>query len=256
MSILSKLLCEYIITENVNDRLKVQDSVAAWHTVTIPDGRYRDHVELYEQLKIQLDAATVGTGQVWAIDISTAGITAIASDEAWDIDWDVAVYGIALRDQMGYDGTEIVTALALVATAAHEGGFYPTEPVEADDRPEVAGDDRWSSNTYQQQGPTGLVATLGGDQLVYRRSFQFLMPQDDLAPFSVWLERVAQGYSFAYYHDRDQPWPGPESEYGQYKVLADDGGAGVQYNPEPVEPGNRVWHRQQLLATKRVAPTV
>lgn len=254
----SKLLCEYIITDDVNDQFKVQDSAAAWQTVTLTAGRYRDHIALAADMQTQLDAATAaGTGQTWTVSVSnTTGIITISSDDTWDIDWNTAAWGTTLRDDLGYDGTETVVLEALTASDTHLGGFYPTEPVEADNRPDTDGADRWSSDTYQQQGVTGLVVTTGGGNRISTRSIQFLLPQDDLSAFETWLQRVAEGYSFAYYHDRTQTWSGPSSEYAQYKALADEGGNGVVYDPEPVDPSNTIWHRQQLLITERVAPTV
>jgi len=252
----SKFLCEYTVAANVNDRFKVQDAAAAWHTITITAGRYRDHLALGVEIVTQLDAATAaGTGQAWSftIGLATAGVVRITSELIWDIDWNVGAYGDDLRDDLGYDGTEVVAALALDATSVHLGGFYPDMPVEDDSRPVKTGVDSWASDVRQQVGVTGLAATIGGDNRRHRRSVKFLLSQDDATAIEVWL-RYSQNHSFAYYHDRDVAWDGADNEYDEYKITVGDSGD-FGYSPERVDPTNDIWHRQQLGMILRVAPT-
>lgn len=259
MSTLSKLLVEYTVVANVNDRLDITDAAAGAHTITLTAGRYRDMEALGVELQTQLDAATAaGTGQLWYVTFNLVeyGYVRIASTDNWTISWNTGSYGTDLRNDLGYDGTETVTVRVLDATNLHRGAFYPSEPVESDDRPVVTGTDLWTPDSYQQVGLTGLAATVGGENLRYYRSVQFLLAQDDLENYSTWLALVMKGESFAYYHDRDQSWDGPDSEYKEYKALVPEQGDRVGYYPDRVDPGNAVWHRATVRLIQRVAPTV
>jgi hypothetical protein len=249
----SKLLNEYVIVANTNDRFDViQTAGTITHNITLTAGRYRDMIAVKDEIQTQLNAA-FGT---WACAVgNSTGLFELDCDEAWTMDWLTGTYGTTLRDDLGFTGSETVDGShTLLATSQHVGGFYPTEPIEADDRPDEDGVDRWTSDTYQQIGRTGLVATKGGTVRTYDRSITFLLPQADLTEFSTWLYRCAQGYSFAFYHNRDTAWDGSSNEYDEYKLLADDE-EGVRYNPERVEPTNTIWHRQTISMILRVAPT-
>jgi len=256
MATLSKLLCAYVVIENVNDRLDIEDAAAATQTATITPGRYRDHIELAAAMITALDAATAGgTAQTWAVAVGDeTGIITMSSSDTWDIDWNTGAYGEDLRDDLGFDGTETVSADTLTANNIHLGGFYPSEPVEMDDRPATTGGDRWTPDVFQQVGLTGMSATVGGDNRLYRRVIQFLLPQGDLADYSEWLER-AMTVSFAYYHDREEAWDGPSGEYREYHIMIGESADSVGYNPERVEPSNNIWHRAELPLILRVAPT-
>lgn len=254
----SKLLNEYLVVANVNDRIDVDQvgAPATNSTITLTPGRYRDAEALATEIQTQLNALAWGTWTV-AVNDST-GIVTITCDEDWDVDWVVSSYGTTLRNDLGFSGSEGVDgSYILTGTSQHVGGFYPTEPVEADGRPDEDGLDTWGSDTYQQMGRTGVLTTKGGDNLVYDRTITFLLPQADLTAFSNWLARCAQGYSFAFYHDRTQTWTDAAEAgetYQEYK-LQGEGEAGIRYEPERVDPANTIWHRATVVAIKRVAAT-
>lgn len=254
MATLSKLLCEYIVTANVNDRFDIEDAASATHTITLAAGRYRDHVALAAEMETQLNAATV---QTWVVGMgNTDGIPSISSSDTWDIDWDTSSYGADLRDDLGYTESEVVTANVLTGTNVHLGGFYPSEPVEMDNRPLPTGTDRWSADIAQQEGVTGILSTVGGENLIYKRMIQFLLSRDDdVENFQTWLQRALR-FSFAFYHDRAVAWPGSSSEYKEYKVFSGDNPEDVGYNPTRPNELNNLWHRQALQLRQRVAPTV
>jgi|GEM_PF-5674365 len=252
--IYSKLLCEYLVTEGVNDKFKVDDSPSSGpYTITIPAGRYRDAIALAAQ--IQSEVTTCGiSASITAAVSNTTGLLALTGDAAWTIDWDTSTYGTTLRDDLGFSGSESMSSNVLTATSQVVGSFYPTEPVEADDRPDEDGTDRWDSDTQQQEGRTGLIATKGGSTTFKRRSITLLLPQSDLPAFVSFMERAAQGYSFAFYHDRTEDWDGPSDEYQQYKLRA-EGESGIPYDPERVDPANTLWHRATLAMAQYVAPS-
>lgn len=250
--IYSKLLNEYIIVTDVNDKFKIDRvSPSSTDTVTLTTGRYRDIIALADEIQTQLDALSWGT---WVVAVSnTTGIITIDCDEDWDFDWNTSEYGTTLRNDLGFTGSESTDGnYTITATSQHVGGFYPSEPIESDNRPDEDGIDRWATDCYQQEGRSGLLATKGGDILIYRRSITFLLAQTDLTAFQTWLSRCAQGYSFAFYHNRTEAWDGPSSEYAEYKL---DLSEGLEYLPERIEAANTIWHRQTLLMRKRVAPT-
>jgi hypothetical protein len=254
MAVYSKLLCEYRVTAGVNDTFKVDDSPTSGpYVITLTAGRYRDMVALAAEIQTQINASAATFTCAVAVDNAT-GIITIDGSAAWTIDWATTTYGTTLRNDLGFTGSETVTATVLTATSQHVGGFYPAEPIEGDDRPLSTGTDRWSSDTQQQEGKTGLLATKGGTVRIYRRGFSFLLSSSDIEAFSTWLARCAQGYSFAFYHDRTVAWSGSSSEYDEYKLLA-EGDAGISYDPEPVDPSNTIWHRGRVLARQYVAPT-
>jgi hypothetical protein len=253
--IYSKLLCEYTVVANVNDKFKVtQEAGAVSHTITLTAGRYRDHVALCSEIQTQLNAA-FGT---WTAAVSnTAGTIELDCDEGYALDWNTGTYGTTLRDDLGFDGTETGGGsgeFTVTGSSCHVGGFYPTEPVESDSRPKETGTDTWSSDTYQQMGRTGVLSTKGGSSRVFDRAITFLLPQADLENFSAWLAVCALGRSFAYYHNRTVAWDGASNEYEEYKLQA-EGEQGISYRPEMVDPANTIWHRATLLLIKRVAAT-
>lgn len=257
MSTLSKLMCEYWVTANVNDRIDITDSATNPQTATIAPGRYRDHVALAAAIDTALEAAAVATGQQWTVEVSdTNGIITMTGEALWTVDWNTPVYGTTLRDDLGFTGSEAVVANVLTGTNTHLGGFYPSEPVEMDNRPEPTGTDRWSTDIAQQEGVTGIISSVGGENFIFRRRIQFLLSRDDdVENFQTWLRR-AYRFSFAYYHDRDQVWPGPNSEYKEYKIFVGDNQEIVGYNPNRPNELNNLWHRQALDMRQRVAPTV
>lgn len=255
--ILSKLLCEVPIEANINDRFDVvRTSPSETLTVIIDPGRYRDHVALATEIQQELNHLAWSLPEViWTVIVDDAtGIVTIDCNEAWTPDWNVSAYGTSLRDSLGFTGSETVDGShSLVGTSCHLGGLYPTEPVESDDRPLSTGTDRWQNDAVQQSGRTGVLATVGGANLIYRRAVTLLLAMTDLEAFSTWLQRAAT-HSFAFYHDRTQDWPGASSEYREYKLLI-EGDAGAGYAPDRVEPTNNIWHRATLQLQQRVAPT-
>jgi hypothetical protein len=258
--ILSKFLCEYPITLGVNDRFDAdRTSPAQTKTITLTAGRNRDHRQVAAELQTQITAASwTATKPTWTCLVTVAGKVCITCSESWDMNWNTATYGTTLRDDLGFTGSEVVNLVGgvyvLLATNVHLGGLYPSQPVEGDDRPETVGADRWDNDAVQQVGRSGLATTVGGANRPAKRSAQLLLPQADLAQFESWMRRAGAGYSFAYYHDASQVWPGPSSEYQEYKLLL-AGDAGASYNPERVDPANTIWHRVKMTMIARVAPT-
>lgn len=248
----SKLLCEYKVVSGANDKLKIDDGTE--YTITLTAGRYRDVIALASEIQTQLNASASSVTFTVTVN-STTGLVAIAGDASWTLDWDTSTYGTTLRDDLGFTGSETPSSNTYTATSQPVGSFYPSEPVEADDRPSDTASDRWDSDTMQQEGRTGVIATKGGTVAYYRRSIQLLLPQDDLSAFVGFLARAREGYSFAFYHDRTEDWDGPDDEYEQYKLRA-EGEAGISYDPERVDPANTIWHRATLALAKYVAPTV
>lgn len=255
MATLSKFMCEYTVTANVNDRLRIDDvpTTGGWIVITIPPGRYRDITVVAAELKLVLDASA--SARTYTVTVSdTTGIMTISANGNWVVDWNTGTYGTTLRNDLGYTGSETVTANALVATNATTGNFFPSEPVETDDRPKPTGTDRFSADTYQQGGRSGVIATTGGNIKIYTRSWTFFLASTDLENYVTWLGHVAKGKSFAFYHDRTVAWPGSANEYDEYVMLA-EGDRGIEYAPERVEAQNTVWHRASVHAQQYVAPT-
>lgn len=249
----SKFLNEHTITSAVNDKLKINRiSPSATETITLTAGRYRDIRALLDELQDQLDALSWGT---WTVAVSeTDGQVSIDADEQWELNWNTATYGTALRDLLGFDGTEVPDPdYTLTANNQHEGGFYPLMEQWEDDRPVIAGTDRWTADSTQSEGRSGVLSTRNGTNLVYDRQTTFLLTQADLEPFQTWLAVCATGRSFAYYHDRTEDWPGPNSEYSEYKLLMNK--TAIQYEPEPIDPPNTAYFRQSILMRKRVEAT-
>jgi hypothetical protein len=256
--ILSKFLCEYVVTLGVNDTFKaVRTSPSETKTIVLTAGRYRDHRQVAAEIQTRLNAASwTATKPTWTCLVGVTNRIAIICSEAWTMNWDTATYGTTLRNDSGFTGSEAVGAgpFSLLATSIHLGGLYPSQPVEADDRPQTTGADRWDNDAAQQVGRSGLAATVGGALRPAKRSCQLLLAQDDLDDFELWLRRAGAGYSFAFYHDATQAWPGPSSEYQEYKLKI-EGDGGVSYDPERVDPANTIWHRVKLTMIARVAPT-
>jgi hypothetical protein len=254
MMVYSKLLCEYTIVTDSNDKFKVtQEAGAVSHTITLTAGRYRDHVALAVEIATQLNDAF---GTWTAVVSNTTGLLALDCDEAYAMNWNTATYGTTLRDDLGFTGSETGgggSPYTTTATNIHLGGLYPSEPIEQDDRPLSTGSDRWRSDSFQQEGRTGLLSTKGGANRPATRSITILLAQDDLENFSTWLQRAATGVSFAFYHDRTEAWDGPDDEYKEYKLLM-DGEEGTAYDPESLDGINTIWHRQSLMMQARVAP--
>lgn len=249
----SKFLNEQIVTSGVNDKLKINRiSTPSTSTITLTAGRYRDIRELLDELQTQLDALSWGT---WTVAVSnTDGQVSIDVDEQWELDWNTAGYGTALRDLLGFDGTESPDPdNTLIANNQHEGGFYPLMEQWEDDRPVIAGTDRWTADSTQSEGRSGVLSTRNGNNLVYDRQTAFLLTQADLEPFQTWLAVCATGRSFAYYHDRLEAWPGPSDEYCEYKLLLSKNSA--QYEPQPLDPPNTAYFKQSLMMRQRVEAT-
>lgn len=249
---LQKLLCEYDVVTSVNITLEVENADGNSFDISLTAGRYRDMVAVAAELETQLDATI--TPQTWTVSIDNAnGSITIASNSNFAVDWNTTTYDTTLRDDLGYDGTETLSGTnTLVSTACHYGGLYPSEPVEADDRPKDTDQDRWFNDAYQQIGRTGIVSTKGGRVRLSHRTITILLPQDDLSSFRAWMEVAGEGKSIAYYHDADVAWDGANNEYEEYHLLATEG-EGSSYDPERVDPANDIWHRQTLQLRKRVA---
>lgn len=257
----SKFLNEIIIEEGVNDEFKIEEMVDGTnHTITVAEGRYRDIIALTGAISTLLNAESYGEYSSATMVTSDTGTVSVVMDSGQS-GVNLLFYSSssnALRDILGYSGANVGYTLSggadrVVATSQHWGGFYPSEPVEMDDRPKPTGTDRWNPDTFQTMGRTGMVATKGGTVPLYFRSCQFLLDHDDLETFQTWMAICAQGYSFAYYHDRTEAWDGPDDEYEEYKL--DLSGEQKGYDPERVEPANNVWHRQHISMIKRVAAT-
>lgn len=256
---LSKLLAEYLVVSAVNDRFIVDDVASTGpYTVTLTAARYRDFIAVDAEIDTQI-ATHGGFNAAVVASVSNAGIITFTGGSNWVMDWNTGTFGTTLRNDLGFTGSESVTDVGgglwtLVGTSAHLGGFYPSEPIESDSRPDEDGTDTWQNDSAQSEGKTGVIATTGGTNRIHSRNITILLPQTDLVAFELWMRRAGQGHSFAFYHDVDQAWSGPSSEYNEYKLIAGED-AGITYAPEPVDPTNKLWHRQTLVMQQYVAPT-
>lgn len=254
----SKLLGEVIIATGVNDEFLAYTLTDGWTTVTLTTGRYRDITTLATEIASQLNSTMTGS---WSCTVSdSTGLVTIGCSTSFSVDFGTdspELYSTELRDLLGFDSDINASSgspYIVVSDSRHQGGFYPLEPVENDSRPSETGSDTFNTDSYQAEGRTGITATKGGRNEVYFREISFLLAQSDLAAFSDWLKYLATGKSFAFYHDRDEAWPGPSSEYDEY-VLFLGGDSPFSYMPSSVD-GTKVWHRQSISMRKYVEASV
>ena len=255
MATYSKLLAEHLIVTGSNDKFVVANSTGGNETITITSQRYRDISDLGDEIEDQLDSGTNSSTQQWTFSTSNStGLVTLTSNEAFTLYFDTTNYGTALRDKLGFESNTIAsTSNAVSGTLQHEGGFYPSDPIEADSRPSESGSDTYDTDFQATVGRTGAVFGRGGGENIYFRDFMVLLQQSDLSNYSTFISYLKDGRSFAFYHDRDEAWPGPSNEYCEY-VLLDTGNGTISYNPQPLNPANKIWHRGVFSCNKYVEP--
>lgn len=249
MAVLSKLLAEVIVESGVNDKVIFTNSTGTDFAITMNSGIYRDVISLLEELESQANSDVVG--HTFSITANSTGyLSFISAGGTFEIDFDTSNYGTSLRDLFGFTVNTVSGSSSYTSNSVHQRGYYPKEPVELDSRPTETGSDSFDLDSYQTQTRTGKVSTKGGTQKVYFRDIGFLLPYTDVDNYANWVETVADGSSFAFYHDRSESWPGPNSEYNRYVMFF--GPDPASYSPEPVEGGNRIWYRAEFPMTRYV----
>ncbi len=257
MAILSKLLSEHVIIAGINDEFNITNSTAAAHTINLTEGRYRDIVTLMAEFDTQANAST-NINQTFTSSVdNTNGIVSVTSTASYTLNFDTANNGTTLQGKLGWTSDTDASSggsNTVTSDVQHEGGFYPSEPIEADSRPNATSStDLWSADSYQTIGRSGVIATKGGANRLEERDIVVLLDQSDLSNYSNWLVYSMTGKSFAFYHDRTVAWDGGSNEYSQYVVNVEGGFSG--YFPEPVDPANKIWHRASIPMRKYVAPS-
>lgn len=139
-------------------------------TVTVPEGVYDSILELAANLEAELQAIDA----TFAVTVSSVGIVTISCGNAWAEDW--ATTDDALEATLGYDGTETVAALALVATSQHTHGWYPGVISRGQaDGEGLASDTSWTpadevGTTYAGSGAARRIAPA---RRAYRRTVRY-----------------------------------------------------------------------------------
>jgi hypothetical protein len=237
----SKFLTEIVIVDGVNNKFALTNSGASTSNIEIEDGVYRDIIDFSDAFASA--CAAVFAGQTWSMSIYNNGIVSIDSNNSFDIDFDTSNFGVELRDLLGFTANSASsTSNAIVSNTYHEGGYYPNEPIEDDSRPDEYGEDIFDFDIFTSEARDGTIASKGGSNEVKSRDITILLTNDELQEYIDWL-RYSKNRPFCFYHNREEDWPGPNSEYNRYRISFNDANAG--YNPEFLE-ANRVWFRVNL----------
>lgn len=137
---------------------------------TIAAGVYATILELAAELETQLQVIDA----TFAVAVSSIGRVTISCNNAWAESW--ATTDDDLSDVLGFDETEAVAALALVATSRHTHGWYPgvISRGEADGEG-LAADTGW--RPADQLGVTyagsGAARRISPARRAYRRQVRF-----------------------------------------------------------------------------------
>lgn len=244
--ILSKLLHEVIIEEGVNNKLILSNTVSN-ETVSLTTGRYRDIIDFVSQLDSDLSNASlsgVSFGGSSSVNTSNGTVTIESLSGNFNIYFDVSNNSTSLRDMLGFDSDMSDSTGSYVSQSKRTGDYYPSEPIESDTRPTEYGADNFDLDSFQTESASGRIATKGGTVAVSSRSIGVLVNQDELSELSEFVRACGTGTPFAFYHNRDDNWPGQNSEYLEYIYFSED--EPVAYFPEPVDGGNRVWYRSTI----------